>query len=597
MAKARSKQHVKKEFALPIDPVEDDVFVQQEVTSAEVTDIPQPTAKKPPKYFFNWLRASNKRLIPALLLFALIIITAVPPTRYILPGIFIKKKLSFIIQDATSHARISDANIELDDKLFTSDQNGVVSVDGIVPGQTSVKIDKLFYKPFEQKISVSIFNNKQFTFNITSTGRPAKVTVKNRFSGRLLAGVTVKTEQGSQAKTGSDGTAQLVLPSDKSEVMGTLSGDGIVTADVSVRAVQDDSTNVFKATPVGRIYFLSKASGAIDVVKTNLDGTDRQVTLAGTGKEIDTDTILLASQDWKYLALKSRRDSVLPKIYLIETATDKVTTIDEGDANFSMIGWSGSNFVYSVTRNGAEQWQNNRQALKSYNAVTKQLVVLDQTRGEGTSYNDYGGETIAATYVLKDTILYTKTWYASYYYGTHLANKSMVVNSIKADGSGKATLRSWPAGYNASINATYKGPDDLYFYIILDGVQTSYWEYKDGAIKQVMDVSAEDFQKAYPTYLESPNGLSTFWSESRDGKNVLFIGDSEGKNSKQIADLSEYNPYGWFTNDYILVSKNGSELYIMGRDGIKPGDVPTKIADYHKPDYNFTGYGKGYGGL
>ena len=97
--------------------------------------------------------------------------------------------------------------------------------------------------------------------------------------------------------------------------------------------------------------------------------------------------------------------------------------------------------------------------------------------------------------------------------------------------------------------------------------------------------------------IESPNGKTNFWSEERDGKNVLFIGDADAENSKEIATLSEYVPYGWFTDDYVLVSKNGSELYIMGRDGIKPGDVPTKISDYHRPSYNFTGYGKGYGGL
>ena len=152
---------------------------------------------------------------------------------------------------------------------------------------------------------------------------------KNRLSGHVLAGISIKTEQGSQAKTGLDGSALLVLPSDSSEVKATISGDTIVTAQVTIRAVQDDSTNLYKATPAGRIYMLSKASGTIDVVKTNLDGTDRQIVLAGTGKEDDGDTVLLASKNWKYLALKSHRDGALAKLYVIDTTTDKVDTIDD----------------------------------------------------------------------------------------------------------------------------------------------------------------------------------------------------------------------------------------------------------------------------
>jgi len=68
------------------------------------------------------------------------------------------------------------------------------------------------------------------------------------------------------------------------------------------------AANQFKLAPVGKVFFLSNAGGKIDVVSTNLDGTDRKVVLAGTGKEDRNNTVLLASSDWKYLALLSLRD-------------------------------------------------------------------------------------------------------------------------------------------------------------------------------------------------------------------------------------------------------------------------------------------------
>jgi hypothetical protein len=97
----------------------------------------------------------------------------------------------------------------------------------------------------------------------------------------------------------------------------------------------------------------------------------------------------------------------------------------------------------------------------------------------------------------------------------------------------------------------------------------------------------------YPTYLLSPSSNQTFWTDQRDGKNTLFVGDNDAKNQKTIASLSGYNIYGWFTDNYLLVSKSSSELYVMP----VAGGTPLKITDYYKPAINYQGYGGGYGGL
>ena len=61
-----------------------------------------------------------------------------------------------------------------------------------------------------------------------------------------------------------------------------------------------------------------------------------------------------------------------------------------------------------------------------------------------------------------------------------------------------------------------------------------------------------------------------------------------------VASLSDYKTYGWYSDDYLLVSKNSSELYIMAKTGSKD---PIKISDYHNPALTYVGYGGGYGGL
>jgi hypothetical protein len=129
---------------------------------------------------------------------------------------------------------------------------------------------------------------------------------------------------------------------------------------------------------------------------------------------------------------------------------------------------------------------------------------------------------------------------------------------------------------------------------IPSGTTNAYYAYEGGKLTSTSSVDDQKFfGNAYPTYLVSPSDSHTFWAEARDGKNVLFVGDQDGKNSKQVAALSDYTAYGWYGDDYLLVSKNSSELYIMPI----AGGTPIKVTDYHKPVFDGRGYSYGYGGL
>src|SRR5437764_444730 len=77
---------------------------------AQITSVTphESKAEKSPFHIWKWIIATKKRSIPAAILAILIIILAVPLSRDVALGIFIKKNLSFIVQDDTSHARISD---------------------------------------------------------------------------------------------------------------------------------------------------------------------------------------------------------------------------------------------------------------------------------------------------------------------------------------------------------------------------------------------------------------------------------------------------------------------------------------------------------
>jgi hypothetical protein len=177
-----------------------------------------------------------------------------------------------------------------------------------------------------------------------------------------------------------------------------------------------------------------------------------------------------------------------------------------------------------------------------------------------------------------------------------LAGKSAGLYSIKSDGTGRKNLKVLDANSVSYVTFQFGEPTEAYLTINKSDNTSVYAVYNGSG---VTDVSADKIptENQYETYLVSPSGGQTFWSESRDGKNTLFIGDDKGDSGKQIASLADYKPYGWFTDNYLLVSKNSSELYIIPKSGITEKTPPLKITDYHKSVQNFFGYGGGYGGV
>ncbi len=420
-----------------------------------------------------------------------------------------------------------------------------------------------------------------------ATGRQIEISVRNKISDKSLSGVTIKAGR-SEAKTDDKGLATIVLPAGGKEEKAELSREGFNASSVNI-AVENQSkdANKFTLVPSGKLYFLSKKTGKIDVIKTNLDGSERQTVLPGTGREEEGNTILLATRDWKYLVLLSRRDSPKTKLHLIDTSNDKLSVIDEGDVTFSLAGWHDNDFVYSVTRNNIPVGQPKRQALKVFRAPNQKLTTIDETTAESGSYQ----EIIPGVSLLDQNIIYVKQWLQNGF-GSSLEGKQTTINAINYDGSGKKDVKGLPP--TVFLQQLLYKPNEVYFSYYADNKQ-NYLEYEDNTIKDASS-SSDKFTNEYPTYLLSPSGTYTLWSEARDGKSALFQGDKAGNNGKLLDQTTKYNPYGWYSDDYLLVSKGGSELFILPVAGSGDKGQVLKVTDYHKPNVSFGGYGYGYGG-
>ena len=230
------------------------------------------------------------------------------------------------------------------------------------------------------------------------------------------------------------------------------------------------------------------------------------------------------------------------------------------------------------------------QRLKSYDADTGKLSVIDEITAEGTNQYDYAREEIVSPYILEGKIVYSKNVFRS---SSVTTSKKSAIMSVNPDGSQKQRLKEFDeANY---IQSRLYEPQEVYFRVSKGSDAPAFYEYENNTLKSISNTDAKFNETEYPTYLVSPSGSETFWSEPRDGKNTLLVGDKDGKDGKTLASQSEYRAYGWYGDKYILLSKNESELYIASADSAF--ETPIKITNFHKPQLRYPGYGYGYGGL
>ncbi|HSX43589.1 MAG TPA: hypothetical protein VLF59_05920 [Candidatus Saccharimonadales bacterium] len=595
----------------------DDVLKAQDEEVAHAVVMKQGPWERFKNWNIQWWHDPRKRLLSiACIIVVLGVLLAVPFTRYNILGVVLKADVTVKVVDSKSGQPVSGAQVELSGKMAETQANGEAKLH-VNTGSGSLKVSKKYYTGLAKGELVAGKNT--FKVPLVATGHQVSIKLVDKVSGKPVSGATV-TASGAKAKTNAKGMADLVIPSGATTQPATVSYTGYNDAKVTITADGTIAKNTFQLVPAGKLYFLSNLSGKLDVVKTDLDGSNRQTVLAGTGSEDKFSTSLLASRDWKYLALLSKRSGTTASVYLIDTTNgDKLTTIDEGNANFTLVGWSGDRFIYKVHRNTVADGQKNQEALKSFDPTTGHTLLLDQT--DGTAYSNtsgshtegYAKQYFDSVYLIGNNVVYAKDWAGNGYdYSSgngamvsFVSGKSAEVDTIGADGSGHRVAKTftlsgtiyanpaYPSSiYGVTVESRSYEPQSVYL-AFTDSNTTSYYEYEDGKVAGSNLTSEEFYNAPYPTYLLSPSGNSTFWADQRDGKNTLFTGDDDAKNQKTIASLSEYKPYGWFTDNYLLVSKNSSELYIMPASG----GTPQKITDYYKPAINYQGYGGGYGGL
>ncbi len=519
----------------------------------------------------------------------LAILFGLPASRYRLLGLVIKKEVSITVIDSQNKSPVSDALVSVAGTTLKTDANGKAMVKAGV-GERAMVITKQYYRTTDSNYFVGFKSNPPATIKLVATGRLVPITISNIISGKPLANAVIHVLN-TTVRTNAEGQARVALPAGALSDNASISLSGYNTKQVSVQVTDLSVTaNSFTLTPSGTIYFLSKQSGTIDVVKSNLDGSNRQTVLAGSGNETATTTRLLASSDWHYLVLQADRSGSGPALYLINTANDQVSEFDSSSATFNLIGWSGHSFVYNLTSTNKDQWQAGYEVIKDYNADQSELNQIDQNLAVGSAAT-YAYQNFANFSLVSGALVYDTQWIAQG--GYDLVTNSDTIRAFQFNSQVLKDYQSFPADSTQSIAANRYQPEAVYFAVLNSTSSvTSYYQYNNQNVSSA-SINQTIFNQTNPAYLLSPSGTYSVWSELSNGQDLFFIGSSSATDHKQIAALDNYSPYGWYSDNYVLAS-NGSQLYILPASGLAASQQPTLITAYYEPtgssNYEYGGF-------
>jgi len=510
------------------------------------------------------------------------VIGLLPVARYNVLGLLLKTPVTVMVVDSKAGGPVSDATVVLAGQQVKTDAEGR-AVLRVHAGSKTLAVAKHAYSGYSHAELVTLSaSSSHFKATLGALGRPVKVKVVNKVGGRPVAGAVIRAN-GTDAKTDKTGRATLVIPSDAAKQTANVSLPGYNTAKVTVTATGQLAKNTFKIVPAGKLYFLSNSGGALQVVKSDLDGGHRQAILSGTATKQVSSPSLRMSPDRKYVAVALNRPAdAQSELQLVNTANgDRLTTMERGNKTFELEGWSGDRLVYLTTSGDTPVWQPNRQTLKSYDAATGQSLPLDQSQGSGTGTSDLLMQSFGTIYVMGKQVVYVKNWDASTNHQTELASKQAELDMVNVDGSSHQVAKGFSPAVGAVVHSLFlqpvaAGPDSLYL-DFNNGINDVYYDYADAKVTVDARLKPATFQAAVTSgtsYFVSPSGKQTFWSQPQATGSAVFTGDQTAANRRQQPALSGYTAISWCGDDYLLLSRS-SGLYVAST----VGGAPLKVTD------------------
>ncbi len=456
------------------------------------------------------------------------------------------RNVAVVVNGVTYHTNskgeLKVPNIPYGNATITATKNGFQDVSyGVV----------LDFDPFLHKFGGKTTDDaaRNVTLSMKSTGIPVAFKAVDWLSGKPVT--TGEFAIGDVvAKPDDQGLVSLKIPGtdDKSVTVDATFG-GVYT-DKKFDIALGSDTPTIQIVPGGHDYFLSKKSGVWTIYGSNLDGTNVQPIVAGTGQETDAANFAV-SPDGKYGVLSSSRDGaynahhdLLQRVYIVNLATKQIARVDEGvSVNFA--DWSGNELIYTVTSYD-----------ESNNAFPTTLRGVDAASQR--VYNFESADNISVSTVGGGKVVYMRT------------------SNSGPDKASSPILREAPV--NATTSQTLGDQVNYDSYVQQDAFRINFktaedqsWHEYNLSTDQLKSIQQPSTGSNTVQYLSttSSDGNSHLLIDRVDGNYTLFAQDSSGKQTAIYGDNGLSGPFRWVGDNIVMyrVSTAAGEAdYVISLD-------------------------------
>ena len=495
----------------------------------------------------------------------LLILAILPPTRsFALNLVGVRGTAEVTVLDNTTSLPLKNAKVQLGSETGVTNASGDVTLKHVKLGKQTLTVQKVAFAVSTSKVNVSWGTNHLGQVALRAVGTQYHFSLTDFVSGKPIAAAQASSGQ-ANATSDTKGLVILTANSDNaSSLQVTFSATGYHSQTISVPVGITTTTNVALTIAREEVY-ISKQSGKYDVYKSDVDGKNKTLLLAGTGNENDQITLVSHPTD-EEAALVSTRDSVHDSdgyleqtLTLINVSSGAPLTIEHSD-RVQLVDWIGNRLVYVLIKPGSSAANPERYEIMSYDYTTKQRLEI----AHANYFNDIesaGG------------IIY---YASSNNYGGGVSQ----FGKVNADGTGQQVLLTDEVWNMFRVDYTD---------FSLSGA-TGWYNYVLGATKPTT-VSTAPTTNTNRVYSDSPDGKHSLWVDSRDGKGALVAYDTTAKKDTVVTEQSGLTyPVRWLNNStviYRVSTPQETADYVISMQG----GSAKKIADVT----DVSGFGLWYG--
>lgn len=538
---------------------EADVVLAAEDMEREIdADIEQP---KSGNIFARVLGSARGRwLLFGLLTLGVITAGLVPNTRYfVLNTAGVRASLSLRVVDGGTLQPLKNVTVRAGGASGLTDANGAVVLQGARLGRTNLQIEKRAFSSYDRPVTLGWGSNPLGEFEARAVGSQYTFEVKDFLSGKPIAGAEATSGDGNAA---ADEEGKLVLTLDTanledSEQIVVLISAGNYRTETVTLSVSNKETQAVEMVPSRKHVFVSKRSGKYDVYTVDADGKNERKVVEGSGLERDDITLVPHPSENK-AALVSTRERVqnsegylLSTVYVVDFDSGDLVKIDQSE-QIQIIGWSGdSRLVYVKIAAGTSAADAKRHRLMSYNSQNFADIK------ELASANSFNDVLMAGNRV--------------YYAPSNIFNENPNPGlfAVNPDGGKLQTILNKEV-YNVFRTA----------YDTLDiSIGANWYTYTLGSTTAAT-ASQPPASQYSRVYADAPNGESSLWVDTRDGKGVLLRYDKTSKTDSSLVSQSGLKvPVYWLSGSHVVFRLNDGKqtadfiVNVGGGDARKITDV------------------------